>query len=132
MAAAHPARTSHRWYYTITRRGLGGAVALGLSLLACYGTLAALAVLGALGIAVALNEAVWAGTIVAFAVLATVIVGLGLRTHRMPAPTLLAVAGTGLLGYVMFIRFDRGLEIVSFALLAASVFWDWRQRRRTH
>ncbi len=32
-----------------------------LSLLTCYGTLAAIALLGALGVGIALNEAVWAG-----------------------------------------------------------------------
>jgi hypothetical protein len=40
------------------------AVATTFSLVACYGTLAAIAVLGALGVTIALNEAVWAGAIV--------------------------------------------------------------------
>lgn len=45
-------------------------VATALSLIACYGTIAAIALLGALGVTIALNEAAWAGAIVVFAGLA--------------------------------------------------------------
>lgn len=47
-------------------------LAAALSLLTCYGTLAAIALLGALGVGIALNEEVWAGGIVLFALLAVV------------------------------------------------------------
>tara|TARA_R100000935_G_C2772044_1_gene138046 strand:- start:30 stop:218 length:189 start_codon:yes stop_codon:yes gene_type:complete len=49
-------------------------LATALSLIACYGTLAAEGLLGALGIA--LNEAVWAEAIVVFAALAVAALAL--------------------------------------------------------
>ena len=52
-----------------------------LSLAACYGTLAVIALLGVLGTAIAINETLWAGAIVAFAAIATVGLGLGLTRH---------------------------------------------------
>jgi hypothetical protein len=113
------------------RRRLAAPVTLALSLLACYGTLAALAALSALGVALALNPGIWAGVIVLFAVLAAVAVALGARRHGSALPVLPATAGVALLCYVMFGRFDRMLELAGFALLAAAVFWDHRLRVRT-
>lgn len=112
----------------IEQRGFSGLVALLLSLCTCYGTLAALAALSALGLTLTLNPAVWAGAIVLFAGLSAVFVGLGMRRHGSAAPIVPALAGTLLLGHVMFIRFDRALELVAFALLAAGVLWDLRRR----
>lgn len=110
--------------------GLPGALALVLSLLACYGTLAAVAALSALGVTLALHEGVWAGTIVLFALLALAAVVAGRARHGRLAPSLLALAGTLLLGYVMFVDFARLLELVAFALLALAVIWDARLGRR--
>ena len=73
----------------ITTRRIAGPIALLLSLLACYGTLAAVAVLSALGV----NPGVWAGAIVLFGALATVIVGLGVHRHGSVAPFVPALAG---------------------------------------
>jgi len=112
------------------RRGVGGIAALGLSLAACYGTLAAVAALSALGVTVAVNPGAWAGAIVFFALLATLFVGLGARRHGSLAPLLPALAGSALLAYVMFGRYDRALEIVAFVLLAAAVYADHRASRR--
>jgi arsenite methyltransferase len=86
----------------IERRGLGGTAALALSIVACYGTLAAVATLSALGV----------------------------RTHGSAAPLAPAFAGGALIGYAMFGHYDRVLELAGFALLAAAVFWDFRLRSR--
>jgi arsenite methyltransferase len=114
----------------IRSRRIAGPVALLLSLLACYGTLAAVAVLAALGVTLAVNPGVWAGAIVFFAALATVIVGFGVRRHRSVVPLVPALAGTALLTYVMFVSFDRTLELTAFVLLAGAVYWDYRLRAR--
>jgi len=114
----------------INMRRNAGPIALLLSLLACYGTLAAVAALSALGVTLVVNPGVWAGAIVSFAVLATFIVGLGMRRHGSVAPLLAALAGTALLGYVMFVSFERVLELVAFALLAGAVYLDYRLRAR--
>jgi arsenite methyltransferase len=115
---------------SVERRGLAATIALILSLIACYGTLAAVALLSALGVTLTLNTGIWAGAIVLFAVLATVIIGLGIRKHGSVAPLAPALAGTALITYVMFVQFDRILELVAFALLAVAVYWDYRLRAR--
>lgn len=112
------------------RRRIAGPVALIFSLLACYGTLAAVALLSALGVTLAVNPDVWAGAIVLFAAVATAIVGLGVRQHGSVSQLIPALAGTVLLGYVMFVSFDRVLEVIAFALLAGAVYWDYRLRGR--
>jgi hypothetical protein len=117
-------------WLAIERRGLGGTAALALSIVACYGTLAAVAALAALGVTLAVDTGVWAGAIVLFAALAAVSVGLGARTHGSAAPLAPAVAGAALIGYVMFGQYDRVLELAGFAALAAAVFWDFRLRSR--
>jgi hypothetical protein len=113
----------------LAQRKLAAPVTLLLSVLACYGTLAALAAMSALEVTLALNPGIWAGVIVLFAVLAAATVALGARRHGSALPVLPAAAGVALLGYVMFGTFDRVLELVAFALLAAAVFWDYRLRR---
>ena len=113
-----------------SRLGLLAAVATGLSLVACYGTLAVIGLLGALGIAIALDEALWAGVIVAFAGLAFVGLSLGLARHRRPWPVLVGAAGAAAIGYVMYGHYDRVIELAGFVLLCLAAIWDWRLRRR--
>jgi hypothetical protein len=100
-----------------------------LSLFACYGTLAVIAILGAIGIAIALDEALWAGVIVAFAALAVGGLGFGLLGHRQPWPCLIGVLGAAAIGYAMYVRYDRAIELSGFILLCLAAFWDWRLRR---
>lgn len=114
----------------IGRRGLGGSVALALSVAACYGTLAAVAALSALGVTLAVDTGVWAAAIVLLAALAAVGVGLGARVHRSATPLAPALAGAALVGYAMFGDYHRVLELAGFALLAAAVYWDLRLRSR--
>lgn len=108
--------------------GLAGLAAL-LSLVACYGTLALVAVLAALGVTIALNEVVWAGAIVVFAGLATGGLGLGFSRHRLIWPVLVGGLGTAAIAYAMFVHYSRAVELIGFALLCAGVVWDWRLRR---
>ncbi len=108
---------------------LGSAATL-FSLAACYGTLAAIGLLGVLGITIALNETLWAGVIIAFAVLAVGSFCLSLRCHRQPWPTLIGGFGVAILGYTMYIQYDRLIEISGFTLLCLAAFWDWRLRHR--
>jgi SAM-dependent methyltransferase len=137
-AAASPSRLAQlvrradprRALRAIGRRGLAGSAALILSVLACYGTLAATALLSFAGVAVAINPAAWAGTIVVLAALATLAVAAGTRRHRHYAPVGLAASGLAMLAYVQFAAYSLGLELVAFALLAAGVALDFLQRRK--
>lgn len=113
---------------------LAGASAL-LSLIACYGTLAVVTLLSMMGVTLAVNVHVWAGVIVAFAVLAVVGITLGYRCHRNANPTRLAIVGAALVIWAMYgsqgIREMLGIspnviEIIGFAGLLAAAFWDWK------
>jgi len=113
----------------LARRGLAGTAALVLSALACYGTLAAIALLSLAGINLAINSALWAGTIVLFASLAATAVAAGVRRHRTYAALGLAVTGVAALAYVQFVEYSAGLEVGAFGLLAAGVALDFLRRR---
>lgn len=104
-------------------------LATALSLLACYGTLAAIGLLGVLGVAISLNEVVWAGAIVLFAVLAFIALLIRWRGHRSSAPVLLAGIGLLLIAFTMLVSYERIIELVGFAFLCAGTLLDWRSGR---
>ncbi|MDT8328807.1 MAG: MerC family mercury resistance protein [Roseovarius sp.] len=104
-------------------------LATALSLMACYGTLAAIALLGALGVGIALNEAVWAGAIVLFAALAVAALGLRWRRHGRALPVLLGFAGWALIVFAMYIRYSLAAELGGFAFLCLGTYADWRGGR---
>lgn len=112
----------------LTRRWLAGAATV-LSLAACYGTLAIIAILGVLGFTIALDERLWAGAIVAFATLAFAGLGLGVRRHGRPWPILIGGAGLATVAYVMYGQYNQLLEVAGFAMLCGATFWDWRLGR---
>ena len=101
-----------------------------LSLFACYGTLAIIAMLGALGIAIGLNETLWAGTIVAFAAVAIGGLGLSARGFQKFFPLEIGLVGAIAISYAMFVRYDRMVELFGFTLLCVAAFWDWRLRQK--
>ncbi|OOG27831.1 methyltransferase type 11 [Thioalkalivibrio denitrificans] len=119
-----------RWLKSMWRRGFLGMASLAAALVVCYGTLAALALLGVLGIGLALDEGLWAGAIALFAVLAAIAVVAGMRRHRSPGPSVPAVAGAGVILYALFVDYSMVVELAGFVLLAAAAFWDLRLRRR--
>ncbi|WP_366555164.1 MerC family mercury resistance protein [Aquibaculum sediminis] len=98
-----------------------------MSLIACYGTLAAIALLGALGATIALNQAVWAGAIVIFAWLALLALLLRYRQHRRFLPIVIAAVGVILITYTMTISYDRIIELVGFAFLCGGTLLDLRR-----
>jgi len=100
-------------------------LATALSLIACYGTLAAIALVGALGVGIALNEAVWAGAIVLFAALAVVALVLRWRRHGRVMPVLLGGAGLVLIGFAMYVSYSLPAELGGFALLCLGTWADW-------
>lgn len=104
-------------------------VATLLAMAACYGTLAIVGLLGLLGIGIALNETIWAGAIVTFALLAVIGLGIGAYRHRASFPVLLGLAGTCVIAYALLIDYNRLTELGGFALLCLGAFADWRKRR---
>jgi len=135
-AAGQAAQKSMRWPrsgMSLCEHGTSRwlpAASLLLAALACYGTLAVVALLAAVGVAVAINGAVWAGAIAGFAGLATLGIAIGALHHRRPGPLLIALPGLAAIAWVMFGRYSRGLELVGFMILAAATAWDWQVRPR--
>lgn len=113
----------------LRRRGLAGAVALVMSMLACYGTLATTAALSLAGITLAIHEGAWIATILAFAAVAVVAIGMGVRQHGAYAPLAVALAGGAILLYAHLVDFSFAVELTGFALLGLAVVLDLRARR---
>ena len=104
---------------------LAGALSLGVAIVACYGTLAALALFSAAGINLAVNETVWAAVIVlAAACAALAVVARAWRTGEGRLAAGFALAGAALVAWTQLGRYDFALELVGFALLAAAVIID--------
>lgn len=105
-------------------------VAVVASLIACYGTLAVVAILSAAGIAFDVHEGVWATLVVAFAWTGVLAIGVSLRRHGNFAPFVLADVGALMVSWVMLVDFDRAMEGAGFALLIAAAIWDRRLQPR--
>ena len=100
------------------------------AMLACYGTIAAIGLMAALGIAISVNAGVQAGVITLFAILAAVIIVVNGVQKRYLGPPLLALTGTGIICWVMWGRYNWMLELVGFLALLGAAYWDWRRHRR--
>ncbi len=100
-----------------------------LSLITCYGTLALVSILSALGLTIAINNAIWAGAIVVFAIIAVIGLAFGLSRHHRLSPFIMGILGTDLIIYTMLAEYSRVIELSGFALLALAAFLDWRIKR---
>jgi hypothetical protein len=87
-------------------------------------------VLGALGVALALNDAVWAGAIVILAWLGLPALWLRRRRHGLRCPIALATLGATLITFAMTVTYVRLVEFAGFAFLGAGTWLDWRARTR--
>mgnify|MGYP006280060379 CR=1 FL=1 len=112
------------------RRGFVGALSLGLALLSCYGTFAALAALAMLGAGRTLDHGVWAGTIVVFTLLAAAAIASGVRYHRAPGVIVAALAGAGAVVHAQLVDYSAAVELGGFGLLAIAAWRDIVLRRR--
>jgi hypothetical protein len=99
------------------------------SIVACYGTLVFVSILSFFGITVNIHEGTWAGVITLLAWLAFAGVAMNFRRHRALGPLVVAAAGAVLITWVMFISFNRFLEIVGFAGLITAALWERRLKR---
>jgi len=108
---------------------LGSAASL-FAVVACYGTLAAVALLAAIGVSVDLNE----GTLVIFI---TVLLGLAIagmvysfRLHRHPGPLTVSILSVAMLSWVFYGNYTKALELAGFAGLVVASIWDFRCKKK--
>ncbi len=100
--------------------------ATALAVLSCYGTTALIGLLSLLGISLAVDDGIWAGAIGGFAAVAAIAIAAAYRRHRSVGPTVIAACGLGLILWVMYGSYSRGMEFVGFVLLIIAALWDWR------
>lgn len=118
--SAKPARLS--W--------LGSATSL-IAVIACYGTLAAVALLSLVGVSVELDESFMVKLITALLILALLGMGNSFRLHRHAGPLLLSLAAAAVLFVVFYGKYSKPLELTGFALLVIASVWDFRVRKRS-
>ena len=114
----------------LQRLGRYSGVAVVLSIVACYGTLAAVAILSLAGVTISVHEGAWAAVIVVFVWVAVLAMGVNIQRHRSFGPFVLADIGALLVSWVMMVDYSRVLEVIGFALLIVAALWDRQVRRR--
>lgn len=105
-------------------------ISLVLALLACYGTLMAVALLPLLGLGLALNEGIWAAVIVLFVVATLLALIAGIRRQHSVGPPLLGAIAAGIVIYALWVDYHVLTELVGFVLLMAATGWNLYRRRR--
>ncbi len=107
-----------------------GSVTAMLAMIACYGTLAVVALLSVIGISVEINEGLMVKLISGLLVLVLAGMGYSWRLHRNPGPLLLSIAATIVLIWVFYGSYSKPLELAGFLMLAIASIWDFRTRKR--
>lgn len=110
--------------------GRFSGIAVVLSLVACYGTVALVAILALVGIPISVHEGAWAAVIVVFAWIAVLAMGVNIQRHRSFGPFIIADIGALLLSWVMFVNHSSSIEIIGFALLVVAALWDRQLRKQ--
>jgi hypothetical protein len=114
----------------LQRLGRYSGVAVVLSIVACYGTLALVAILSLAGVTISVHEGAWAAVIAVFVWVAVLAMGVNIQRHRSFGPFVLADIGALLVSWVMMVDYSRVLEVIGFALLIVAALWDRQVRRR--
>lgn len=106
--------------------GIWSGVLAGLSILTCYGTLALVAALGLIGIQLNIHQGIWATVIVVLAWAAAAGIALEFRRLHAKGALLSAISGALLITAVMFVTYNRIVEILGFVLILIAVIWNRR------
>jgi len=108
---------------------LGSAASL-LAVVACYGTLAAVALLSIIGISIKIDESTLAKLITGLLALALGGIGYSYSVHRHPGPLMLSVASAAMLLWVFYGGYSKPLELSGFAGLIIASISDFRTKKR--
>jgi arsenite methyltransferase len=112
------------------QHGVVGSFATIAAVAACYGVLAFVVAIGLLGLSIPLNARLWAGIIVALALLAASGLGLNFRVHRSWGPTIVGAAGVLAVLYALLGAYDWRIEASGFIALLGAALWDRHLFRR--
>jgi len=100
------------------------------AVLACYGTLATVALLSVVGITVEIDEDLMVKLISGLLIIALAGMIYSFRSHQHPGPLLLSIASSTLLLWVFFGSYSKPLELIGFATLVFASVWDFRVKKR--
>lgn len=101
-----------------------------VAVVACYGTLATVALLSLVGVSVDVNEVVLVKVVTGLLVLALGGMYLSYRVHRKLGPLVLSICAAGLLLWVFYGTYSKPLELIGFAMLVTTSVWDFRTKKR--
>lgn len=107
---------------------LGSAAGL-LAVIACYGTLAAVALLSIIGISIKIDDATMAKLITGLLALALGGMGYSYSAHRHPGPLMLSVASAAMLLWAFYGSYSKPMEFAGFAALIGASIWDFRTKK---
>ncbi len=108
---------------------VGTATSL-LAVVACYGTLAVVALLPIVGISIEIDEGIMVKLVSGILILALAGMAYSCRMHRHPGPLLLSFASAALLIWVFYGSYSKPLELIGFAVLMVASVWDFRVKKR--
>jgi len=101
-----------------------------MAVIACYGTLGAVALLSVLGVSVDLNEGALVAIITVLLILAVAGMVYSYRIHRNPGPLILGGLAAGVLIWVFYGAYSVPVEFAGFVGLVGSSIWDIRAKKR--
>jgi len=107
---------------------VGAATSL-LAVVACYGTLAAVALLPIVGISVEIDEGLMVKLISGLLILALAGMAYSYHMHRHPGPLLLSIASAALLLWVFYGNYSKPLELAGFVALVVASVLDFRIKK---
>ena len=114
----------------LQRLGRYSGAAVVLCIVACYGTLALVAIVSLAGVTLAIHEGAWATVVVVLAWTAVLAMGVNIHRYRNIGPFILSDIGALLVSWVMFVDYGRTMETIGFALLVIAAFWDRNLRKK--
>lgn len=107
-----------------------GSVTSLLAVLACYGTLATVALLSIVGISVKIDEGLLVKLISGLLIFALVGMVYSYRAHRNPIPLLLSIVSAVLLLWVFYGVYSKPLELTGFTILVSASVLDFYSKKR--
>jgi len=107
-----------------------GSVTSLLAVLACYGTLATVALLSVIGISIEIDEGLLVKLITVLLVFALAGMGYSYSVHRHPGPIMLSIVSALLLLWVFYGSYSKLLEVTGFFALVIASIWDFRAKKR--
>ena len=108
---------------------LGSVTGL-LTVSACYGTLATVALLSVIGISIEINEGLLVKLISGLLILTLAGMVYSYRAHRNLCPLLLSIASAALLLWVFYGVYSKPLELTGFIVLVIASVWDFCSKKR--